>query len=240
MPHLNAPAQLQHALTVGAGVAGFHVTKIHDLASVEGHVPIPVHALVMLVQGAGAADKVCEGRGAVVDEEGDGEAHGADKARYQTRTLKRVFPGEAEGVGDARKLRRLDRVQGVIAPKHKGHGALRTLNHEGLEALGSVHAELRGKGFDASSLWGVYGGEGGAGGRARRCRRQSRSQLDVRCVVRAVAEGDEVFPAFREHVELVGFRPADVSRVREDGAEVEAHALKDAVVGGVHLPVGDF
>ena len=88
----------------------------------------------------------------MVYEEGNGQAHGADETRHQARAFERVFPGEAEGLGDARELRRLDGVKGVIPPEHEGHRAFQALHDKGLEALGGIDAELRREGLNRSSL----------------------------------------------------------------------------------------
>src|SRR5581483_8957455 len=70
----------------------------------------------------------------------------------------------------------------------------------------------------------------------RRNRRELRL-LDVRRVAAAVARDDRVFAGLGEHLELVARGAPDRSRVGLDGAEDEAAAPEDALVGVVHVPV---
>ena len=61
--------------------------------------------------------------------------------------------------------------------------------------------------------------------------------LDVGRVVAVVAGDQRVFARLGQHLELVRQRAADVAGVRLDGAEREAAAREDALVGLVHLLV---
>ena len=56
-------------------------------------------------------------------------------------------------------------------------------------------------------------------------------------MVRAVRDGDRVLAGVGEHLELLGRRAADRTGVGLDGAELEAHSLEHADVGGAHRVV---
>ena len=245
MAHFDAAAQTERTLPVRARVAFDDVAQVLDAnaLAVDRDVAVPVHADVVIAVLVGATAEVGQLSCRAVDDHGNVETDGAQ------RTRPCADPGadvglrcELELLGDTLELCRLDLVQVVIPAQHEcNHLAVTLAAHDeclysGLECMaeeirGFLHrAYVRGR-----DLFQFAARRG-----ALTRRRQRLCELDVRGVVGAVRERDQVFARVGKHLELMRLGSADVARVREHRTVVQTDALEDAGIAAMHRDVCFF
>src|SRR5476649_587996 len=239
MPDFNAAFDFQGAFAVRARIASHYVAQI--CYGRNWQVSLPVHAEIVLVVDVGADAKVAHQFYRAVD----------DARQWQVQRAKRACTGADGGTqfsfgshdqraGNQLQVSGFDFVEFVVAPNDQRdqlaffgsvyHQCLDGLFNRQIEAfhqLGDglgvrrVHqAQLFGRCCTACFPWHGFG------------------FLDVRCVVRAVAEHDIVFTGFSQHLELVGASAADGTVIGCHWTEIQAQAREDVAIGLVHAVVG--
>ena len=241
--HFDAALEQQGALATGAWVAFHHVADVGHFVVTD--IAIPVGTGQMLAGFVGATDKVGQMGSAAIDDDATGEADRADGAGITTGGRLDLFViGKGQRLGDARQLLGLHLVELVIATQHQGDDRLLLLlvffaqHQQSLGDLTRRHGEEGGDLVDGVNVRGVDRGQRGAGGRACASRCHSLGHLDVGGVIRIGGEGDQIFTALGQHLELVGAGAADGAGIGLHRAEVQTHAAEGGAVGGVHLAVG--
>ncbi|MNQ66633.1 hypothetical protein D3C85_811270 [compost metagenome] len=193
----------------------------------------------------GAADKIGKMGGAAIGDDATIEANRADGACITTGGgLDLLVVGEGQRVGDTRQLLGLDLVQLVVATQHQGDDRLlAVLVHLGQHQQGLGDDSRRDTQEGGHFIYGVdrRGGDlgqglGRGGAHAGRCQRLG--HLDVGGVIGAVGEGDQIFTALGQHLELVGAGTADGAGIGLHRTEIQPHAGEGGAVGSVHLLVG--
>ena len=182
-------------------------------------------------------------RHGAIDHAGDRQAQGPQGAGASAQGgADLLFRRHAQGNGHLGQLFGLDGVEFVIAAYQQGHQwgatALGRGHHQGLDRVGDglvelLHQFLDGPGPGGGDQTLVLGGRRQAGRQGQGLR-----QLDVGGIVAHRGEGDGVLAGLRQDMKFMGGPAADGARIRLDGAEIQAAALEDAAVGGVHHLVG--
>ncbi len=182
-------------------------------------------------------------RHGAIDHAGDRQAQGAQGAGAGAQGgADLLLCCHAQWHGHLGQLLGLDGVEFVIAPHQQGHqlgaAALGRSHYQGLDRVRDglvelVHQFLDGPGLRGGDQALLQGGRGQAGRQG-----QSLRQLDVGGIVANGGEGDSVLAGIRQDMKFVGGLAADGARIRLHGPEIQAAALEDAAVGGVHGLVG--
>ena len=250
MTDFNAALQAERALAIGRGVALDDVAQVGNLGF--GQVAAEVHAGVVIALFIGAAAEVGHvGDGQVgIDGNVFLDADGAEIAGLGTEVLEDLGVGrEAEAVLELRQMTGLDFVEVVVGTEQDEddlggkrialfvsavggkHDALDGLFKGNTEEFGHVVALFLARGRTLHHLF--------SSGGADVNERTGLGQLDVGGVVAVGAVGDDVFTGIGDDLELVGAAAADRAGVGAHGAEHEAEAREDALIGLVHLVVGN-
>ena len=234
----DAALDLKGLAAFGAGVASHGVAQVGPFDG-QFHVADEAEVADVLVGLVGTGDPVVTGLEFLVgvDLFHALEAGRAGKAHGRTGHGFHLFGrGELDVVG-VEEVGQLDFVEFTVAAQEHGHGLAVSHEEQGLDELvaGGVHegAEF----FDGVLVGGVQLFHGRAGGGVLFELGLDGGAFHVGGpgAFRPVgAGGDGVFAGFGKHHEFVGEVAADSAGIGFHGAEVEAHAGEDLVIGLLH------
>ena len=196
--NFNTATDLQCAVTIRAGIALDHITKIFHPA--DFGIAFPVYASQVIIILVGAADKICQVCCAAIHDNRHRQLDRADGAWLAADGFFDFLVGcHGQRLGNAGKVLSLDLIQGVIAAQNQGHQAGFTilirlcLYQQCFHTALSRHAQELGNSVDGSLTRGMNLFQFLAGGRALAGRCYRFGFFDVGGVVTAGTEYDGVF-----------------------------------------------
>ena len=194
----------------------------------------------MVIVFIGAADKIGQLHGAVVDDHRDIQIDRPQRSDVTAKAFANLFgAGKRQRDGNFVQFFHLDAVKVVIAAQYQRHRfPVPSLHDQGLDALLGGNLEETADVFN-----GMLSGGGDLFQFLFRClaglrRGRRRGHFDIGGIFTIVRKHDLVFAGIRQDVKFMGDFSAYIAAVGQYRPVAQPQPVEDAAVSGVHLIIG--
>ena len=233
MADLDALLEAHRTAAQRAAVVNGHLAQIAAQVGLEIAARVDPDQVAALLVGAG--HRVDHAHDLLVGHRADGQVDRTEIAHRQAGQLPHPVLVQGLDLGGAEQVLQLDRLHLAVAAHQRRHRLAVGQVEHGLDQVAGLHTQVggdRGHLLHARGLHRHHGLQFRRGGFGRR--QADRRLLDVGRVAARLADDQGVLAGLGQHHELVRERAADGAAVRLHGAELEAAAGEDAVVGLAH------